>query len=201
MIRVDAMSVRDARSALRAGLGVVVAVVAVILAAPATAGPSSSAPGALAVTSRALSAEVLPGESTLVVVEVSNVGGSALAGVTLAENVPAALALVPGSTVAIRESPSGSISVYTDAVSKDSAYAEALGAYSPGPVISAYDGIDLAPGDTLRVSFLVKVNPALAPGISTLSVTTIATSGRVAVASDSVTLAVLEDALAWAYGE
>jgi hypothetical protein len=180
---------------------VVVAVVAVILAAPATAGPSSSAPGALSVTSSALPAEVLPGESTLVVVEISNVGGSALAGVTLAENVPAALAYVPGSTVAILRSASGATAVYSDAVPNDSAYAGALGAYHPGLLISEFDRIDLAPGDTLRVSFLVKVSPALAPGISALSVTSIATSGRVTAASDSVTLTILEEALAWAYSD
>jgi hypothetical protein len=180
---------------------VVVAVVAVILATPATAGPSSSAPGALSVTSSALPAEVLPGESTLVVVEISNVGGSPLAGVTLAENVSAALAYVPGSTVAIRKSASGSTSVYSDAVPDDSAYAGALGAYTPGLLVSEFDSIDLAPGDTLRVSFLAKVSPALAPRISALSVTSIATSGGVAVASDTVPLTVLKQALAWAYSD
>jgi uncharacterized repeat protein (TIGR01451 family) len=199
--RVDASSVRDARSALRAGLGVVVAVVAIILAAPATAGPSSSAPGALSVTSSALPAEVLPGETTLVVVEVSNVGGSTLTGVTLVESAPAAIAFVPGSTVAVRESASGATAVYSDAVPIDSASARALGAYNPGQLVSEFDRIDLAPGDTLRVSFLVIVNPALAPRISALSVTSIATSGRVTVGSDSVTLTILEDALAWAYSE
>ena len=199
MTRFDATSVHDVRSALRAGLGVVVAVVAVILAAPATAGPSSSAPGALSVTSSALPAEVLPGETTLVVVEISNVGGSALASVTLAGNVPAALAYVPGSTVALRESASGATSVHSDAIPNGSAYAGALGAYTPGLIISEFDRIDLAPGDTLRVSFLARVSPALAPGISALSVTSIATSGGVTAASDSVTLTVLEEALTWAY--
>ncbi len=171
------------------------------MATPATAGPSSSTPGALAVTSSALPADVLPGESTPLVVEISNVGGSALTGVTLAENLPAALTYVPGSAVAIRTSASGATSVYSDAVPSNSAFAGALGAYTPGLLISEFDRIDLAAGDTLRVSFLAKVSPALAPGIATLSVTSIATSGDVAVASDSVTLTVLEQALAWAYGE
>jgi hypothetical protein len=195
----DASPFRDTRSVLRAGLVVAVAVVAVILAAPATAGPSSSAPGALSVTSSALPAEVLPGESTLVLVEISNVGGSALTDVTLSGNVPAALAYVPGSTVAIRESASGATSVYSDAVPNNSAFAGTLGAYTPGLLVSEFDGIDLAAGDTLRVSFLVKVRPALAPGVKALAVTSIATSGGVAVASDTVSLTVLKQALAWAY--
>ena len=201
MTTVDASSVRDARSALRAGLGVVVAVVAVILAAPATAGPSSSAPGALSVTSSAFPADVLPGESTQVVVEISNVGGSALTDVTLAGNVSAALAYAPGSTVAIRTSATGETAVFSDSVQGGNAGAGTLGAYTPGLLISEFDHIDLAPGDTLRVSVRVKVNPALAPGVSELSVTSIATSGGVTAASDSVSLTVLEQALAWAYGE
>jgi hypothetical protein len=180
---------------------VVVAVVAVILATPATAGPSSSAPGALSVTSSAYPAEVLPGESTQVVVEISNVGGSTLTDVTLAGNVSAALAYAPGSTVAIRTSAGGATTVYADAVPNGPANAGALGAYTPGLLVSEFDRIDLAPGDTLRVSVLVKVNPALAPGVSALSVTSIATSGGVTAASDSVSLTVLEEALAWAHSE
>ncbi len=193
---VNASSVRNARFAWRAGLGVVVAGVVAIVATPATAGPSSTVPGALALTSSALPSDVLPGESVELVVVISNIGGSALRGVTLTEDLPAALTYVRGSTVATRTSASGATSTYSDALASGSA--ATLGAYSPGLLISEFDHIDLAAGDALRVGFLVTVSPALAPGIDALSATSIATSGGVAVARDTVTLAILEEALAWA---
>jgi uncharacterized repeat protein (TIGR01451 family) len=155
---------------------VVVAVAAFIMATPATAGPSATSPGALAVTASALPSEVLPGETTVMTVAVTNVGGSTLTAVTLTESLPAALTYVSGSVVAVRTS-------------------------SPGLLVSAFDGVDLAAGDSLQVTFIVTVNPALAAGVGTLTATSIATSGTTAVASDTQTLTILKQALAWAYGE
>ena len=179
----------------------VVAAAAFIMAAPATAGPSSNSPGALAVTASALPAEVLPGETTLMSVSITNVGGTPVTGVTLTESLPAALTYLPGSAVAVRSSASGADSVFSDGTWGGSAVAGRLGAHSPGLIVSAFDGVDLAAGDSLRVTFIVTVNPALAPGVETLTATSIATSGTSAVASDSQTLTVLKQALAWAYDE
>jgi uncharacterized repeat protein (TIGR01451 family) len=176
---------------------VAVAGAAFIMAGPATAGPSSVVPGALSVTASPGPADVLPGESTRMFVAVTNVGGASLTGVTVTESLPAALTYVTGSVVAVRTSGSGSESVYSQA----GGGAGKLGVSSPGLLVSAFDGIDLAAGQTLRVSFLVTVNPALAPGVDTLRATSVATSGTSVVASDTVSLNVLKQALAVAYGD
>ncbi len=198
---VSASHIRGTRSAWVGGISVVVAVAAFIMATPATAGPSATSPGALAVATSALPSEVLPGETTLMTVAVTNVGGSTLTGVTLTESLPAALTYLSGSTVVVRSSASGVGSVYSDGTWGGSTVADRLGAYSPGQLISAFDGVDLAPGETVRVNFDVTVNPALAPGVSTLTATSIATSGTSTVASDTQTLTILKQALDWAYGE
>jgi hypothetical protein len=134
-------------------------------------------------------------------VAVTNVGGSTLTGVTLTESLPAAVTYVRGSAVAVRSPASGVGSVFADGALGGSTVVDRPGAYSPGLLISASDGVDLAPGETLRVSFIVTVNPALAPGVGTLTATSIATSGASVVASDMETLTILKQALAWAYGE
>jgi hypothetical protein len=134
-------------------------------------------------------------------VAITNVGGSTLTGVTLTESLPAALTYLPGSAVAVRSSASGMASVYSDGAWGGSVVADRLGAYSPGLLVSEFDGVDLAAGETLRVTFIVTVSPALAPGIGTLTATSIATSGTSAVASDTETLTILKQALDWAYGE
>jgi uncharacterized repeat protein (TIGR01451 family) len=197
---VSAIRARGTRSGWVVGVSVVVAVAAFIMA-PATAGPSSTSPGALAVTAAALPSDVLPGETTLMAVAITNVGGSTLTGVTLTESLPAALTYLPGSAVAVRSSASGMASVYSDGAWGGSVVADRLGAYSPGLLVSEFDGVDLAAGETLRVTFIVTVSPALAPGIGTLTATSIATSGTSAVASDTETLTILKQALDWAYGE
>ena len=196
---VSAIRAHGNRSTWVVGVSVVVAVAAFIMAAPATAGPSSTSPGALAVTASALPADILPGETTLMMVSVTNVGGSPLTGVTLTESLPAALTYLPGSAVAVRSSAVGFDSVFSDGTWGGSAVVGRLGAYSPGVIVSAFDAVDLAAGDTLRATFIVTVNPALAPGLDTLTVTSIATSGSSAVASDTQTLTVLKQALTWAY--
>jgi uncharacterized repeat protein (TIGR01451 family) len=137
----------------------------------------------------------------MLAVAVTNVGGSTLKGVTVTESLPAALTYLPGSAVAVRSSASGVRSVYSDGARGGSAVAGRLGAYSPGLVVSAFDSVDLAAGEALRVTFIVTVNPALAPGVGALTATSIATSGTSAVASDTETLTILQQALDWAYGE
>jgi uncharacterized repeat protein (TIGR01451 family) len=198
---VSASRAHGTRSTWVVGLSVVVAGAAIVMAAPATAGPSATSPGALAVTASALRSDVLPGETTLMAVAITNVGGSTLTGVTLTESLPAALTYLPGSAVAVRISASGFGSTLADGPRRGSAVADRRGAYSPGLLVSAFDGIDLAPGEGLRVTFTVTVSPALAPGVSTLTATSIATSGTSAVASDTQTLTILKQALDWAYGE
>ncbi len=198
---VSASRARGTRFTWVVGLSAVVAGAAVVMAAPATAGPSVASPGALAVTASALPSEVLPGETTLLAVAVTNIGGSPLTGVTLAESLPAALSYRPGSEVAVRSFASRVGSVFGDGTSGGSAVGVRLGAHSPGVVVSAFDGVDLAVGETLRVTFIVTINPALAPGVGTLTATSIATSGASVVASDTETLTILKQALDWAYGE
>lgn len=197
---VSASQVRGTRSTWAITVSVVVAVAAFIMAGPATAGPSSTTRGALSVTASAVTAEVLPGESTLLVVAVTNVGGTTLTGITLTESLPAAMNYIAGSVVAVRTSASGFESVSSEAVPGASVLAGKLAVSSPALLVSASDGIDLAAGQTLRVSFLAKVSPALAPGLDSLSATALATSGTTAVSTDTVSLTVLKQALAVAYG-
>jgi len=197
---VSAIRAHGTRSAWVVGVSVVVAATALIMAAPATAGPSSTSPGALAVTASALPADVLPGETALLVVTVANIGGSPLAGVALSESLPAALRYVPDSAVAIRTSAAGVASAYSDGAWGGSAVAGKLGAYSPGLVVSPFDGVDLGPGDKLRVTFMVTISPALAADVGTLTATSIATSGTSVVASATADLTILKQALDWAYG-
>jgi hypothetical protein len=134
-------------------------------------------------------------------VAVTNIGGSPLTGVALAESLPAALRYRPGSEVAVRSFASRVGSVVGDGTSGGSAVAVRMGASSPGLLVSAFDGVELAPGESLRITFIVTVSPALAPGVGTLTATSIATSGASVVASDTETLTILRQALDWAYGE
>ncbi len=195
---ISAKPARDTRRMWRVGLGVAIAGVAAMIAAPAVAGPSPASPGALAVASSALPADMLPGESALIAVEISNVGGSPLTGVTLTESLPAALGYVAGSTVVVRTSAAGGLSLYSDSVPTASGLAGTLGAFTPGLLISDYDGVDLAPGESLRVTFLATLSSSLAPGVRDLSFTSLATSGDALPASATTTITVLEQALAWA---
>lgn len=145
----------------------------------------------------ALPSDVLPGESTLLVITVTNVGDGTLHSVELTTQLAAALDAAAGSAAAVVESAGGT-TVYA-ARPSDAGPVGGLLSRDPQVLVAAADGIDLAPGDTLRVTVRVTVNGALAPGVGTLDVAASA-SAEDSTSWAGTSLTVLEEALAFASG-
>ncbi len=190
-------STLDARSIRRAVVGLIVAGAAIAVAVPATAkndAPSSSPATNLSVVASAAPAQVLPGETATLVVTVTNTGTSDLPALTLTADLPAAVTYDASSVVATVTNSSGAITAYSGTGTDG---ATALAQPTPGTLVAPWDAIALAPGDTLRVTFDVRVSDALAPSVNELRLVSLASAGA-AASGDSLTLTVLKEALALA---
>jgi uncharacterized repeat protein (TIGR01451 family) len=186
----------DARIVWGAILGLTVVGTVMVMAVPATAKPDESAPlPGLAVSAAAGPADVLPGESTTLSLTLTNTGGTTLPALTLTEDLPAAVSYAPSSVVAVVTTRDGDTTTYTGSGATG---AVPLAQLTPGEIISPWDGIELAPGDRVQVSLVLTVNPALAPSVDALSITTVASAGDAAATTETLGLGVLRQALAFA---
>ena len=173
-------------------VGLAVAATAIVLAVPATAKASENP--AVSVAASATRTDVLPGETTSFAVTVSNSGNVALPALDLSLDLPAAVTYDPSSVVAVVTAASGGTTVYRGA---RGAGAGSLALPSPGSIVTAWDGIVLAPGDSLRVTLDLDVNAAVAPSVDELRLVALATAGDAAGAATE-RLTVLRQALAFA---
>jgi len=185
----------DSRVAWSAIVGLAVAGTAIVMAVPAAAkqDETASLPD-LVVTASAAPADVLAGESTQLEITVSNTGGTTLPALTLTEDLPAAVSYDSASVVATLTAVDGTATTYSGSGSTGTI---PLAQLNPGTIVSGWDGIELAPGETLRVSVDLTVSSALAPSVKELAIAATASAGD-ASASSSVALTILEQALAYA---